>query len=212
MKSAVGVQHPGKIVLEDPHPKKSALERHRGWINLAMWSFIFATVIFNGFSREKPLIYGLEEITGFILIAVATMGTLWCGSYLFGRKSKQLCQDGPYSVCRNPLYLFSGLGGLGVVIITNRLILVIVYLVVFCVNYFLVVRFEEKRLLFLFGTEYESYTARVPRLIPRFRNYQTSDKLQVDPRRQLLGIVKSMRFFGMAFAINLIEVLKEFYL
>lgn len=200
-----------KSALETPHLKKSPLERHRSWINLAMWSFIFATVIFNGFSGEKRLIYGLEEIAGFILIAVATMGTLWCGSYLFGRKSKQLCQDGPYSVCRNPLYLFSGLGGLGVVIMTNRLILVIVYLVVFCVNYFLVVRFEEKRLLFLFGSEYENYTARVPRLIPRFRNYRTSDRLEVDPRRQLLGIVKSMRFFGMAFALNLIEVLKEFY-
>jgi protein-S-isoprenylcysteine O-methyltransferase Ste14 len=210
MKSALEGQPSMKSALETQHPEKNPLERHRGWVNLALWSFIFATVIFNGFSGEKRPIYGLGEIAGYILIAVATIGTLWCGSYLFGRKSKQLCQDGPYSVCRNPLYLFAGLGGLGVVIITNRLILVIVFLVVYCVNYFLVVRSEEKRLLVLFGTEYESYTARVPRLIPRFRNYRTSDKLEVDPRRQLVGIVKSMRFFGLAFAINLIEVLKQF--
>ena len=190
---------------------KSALERHRGWVNVAMWTFIFLTVSFTGFSSEKHLIYGLGEIGGFILIAVATMGTLWCGNYVFGRKSKQLCQEGPYSVCRNPLYLFSGLGGLGVVIISERLILVIVFLLVFCTNFFLIVKFEEKRLRLLFGVEYESYSARVPRLIPRFRNYRPSGRLEVDQQRFLFGLPKSMRFFWMAFAIKLILVLKEYY-
>ena len=136
---------------------------------------------------------------------------MWCGNYVFGHKSKQLCQDGPYSVCRNPLYLFSGLGGLGVVIISNRLILVIVFILVFCVNYYMVVKFEEKRLRLLFGTEYESYSARVPRLVPRFKNYRTSGRLEVDPQRILFGIAKSMRFFWLAFAIKLILVLKEYY-
>ena len=57
---------------------KSALERHRGWVNVAMWAFIFLTVIFTKFSNEKNPLYGLEEIGGLILIAVSTMGTLWC--------------------------------------------------------------------------------------------------------------------------------------
>jgi protein-S-isoprenylcysteine O-methyltransferase Ste14 len=189
---------------------KSAVERHRGWINAAMWSFIFATVIF--IRRTQPESRGSDfwEIAGFILIVVSTMGTLWCGGYLFGRKSKQLCQDGPYSVCRNPLYLFSGLGGLGVVMVSVRLLLIVVFLLVFCVNYFLVVKFEEKRLSQLFGNEYESYTERVPRLIPRFRNYRTLEKLEVDPQRHLWGIVKSSRYLWMVVALELIESLKEF--
>ena len=190
---------------------KSALERHRGWVNVGMWAFIFLTVMFSKFSNEKHLLYGLEEIGGYILIAVSTMGALWCGNYIFGRKSKQLCQEGPYSICRNPLYLFSGLGGLGVVIISERLILVIVFLLVFCTNFFLIVKFEEKRLRLLFGAEYERYTARVPRLIPRLRNYRPSGRLEVDQQRFLFGLPKSMRFFGLAFAVKLIEVLKEFY-
>jgi protein-S-isoprenylcysteine O-methyltransferase Ste14 len=189
---------------------KSAVERHRGWVNLAMWSFIFLSVIFTRSVEQKYRTYELEKIAGLVLIAVSTTGTLWCGDYIFGRKSKQLCQDGPYSVCRNPLYLFSGLGGLGVVIISNRLILVLVFLLVFCVNYVLVVKFEEKRLLQLFGKEYESYAERVPRLIPRFKNYRTLEKIEVDAQRHLIGIVKSMRFFGMAFALQLVEVLKQF--
>jgi protein-S-isoprenylcysteine O-methyltransferase Ste14 len=189
---------------------KSAVERHRGWINVAMWSFIFVTVISTRPKEQEYRIYDFEELAGFILIAVSTMGTLWCGAHIFGRKSKQLCQDGPYSVCRNPLYLFSGLGGLGVVMVSSRLILVIVFLLVFCVNYFLVVKFEEKRLSQLFGKEYGSYTERVPRLIPRFRNYRTREKIEVDLQRHLWGIVKSTRFLWMAFALELIEVLKEF--
>ena len=187
---------------------KSAVERHRGWVNIALWSFIFATVIFTRPAALNYRVYELEKIAGFILIAVSTMGTLWCGDYLFGRKSKRLCQEGPYSVCRNPLYLFAGLGWLGVVMVSTRLILVIVFLLVFCVEYVLVVKYEEKRLLQLFGKEYETYTEQVPRLIPRFKNYRTCEKLEVDPRRHLLGIVKSMRFFWMAFALQLIEVLK----
>jgi protein-S-isoprenylcysteine O-methyltransferase Ste14 len=189
---------------------KSSVERHRGWVNLAMWSFIFVMVIFSRFTDQKYRTYELEEIAGLILIAVSTMGTLWCGDYIFGRKSKQLCQDGPYSVCRNPLYLFSGLGWLGVVMVSSRWILVIAIFLVFCVNYFLVVKFEEKRLSQLFGKEYQTYTERVPRLIPRFRNYRTREKIEVDLQRHLWGIVKSTRFLWMAFALELIEVLKEF--
>jgi len=189
---------------------KSAVERHRGWVNLALWFSIFLTVIFTRSAEQESLLYDLEEIAGFILIAVSTMGTLWCGGYTFGRKSKHICQDGPYSLCRNPLYLFSGLGGLGVVMVSTRLILVIAFLVVFCVTYAFVVKFEEKRLLNLFGEEYESYAEHVPRLIPRFKNYRTREKIEMAPHRYLLGIVKSMRFFGMAFALQLIEVLKDF--
>jgi protein-S-isoprenylcysteine O-methyltransferase Ste14 len=189
---------------------KSAVERHRGWVNLAMWSFIFVMVIFSRFAEQKYRTYELEEIAGFLLIAVSTMGTLWCCDYIFGRKSKQLCQDGPYSVCRNPLYLFSGLGWLGVAMVSTCLILIIAVLLVLWVDYSSVVKFEEKRLLQLFGKEYESYTKRVPRLIPRFKNYRAGEKLEVDPQRHLIGIVKSMRFFGMAFALQLVEVLKAF--
>ena len=189
---------------------KSAVERHRGWVNLAMWFFIFVTVIFTRSAEQGLRAHELQKTAGFILIAMSTMGTLWCGDYIFGRKSKRLCQDGPYSVCRNPLYVFSALGWLGVVMVSARLILVIAFLPVFCVDYVLVVKSEEKRLFHLFGREYETYTERVPRLVPRFKNYWTREKLEVDPRRHLLGIVKSMRFFWMAFALQLIEVVKAF--
>jgi len=89
------------------------------------------------------------------------------------------------------------------------LVLVIAFLLVFWVDYYMIIRFEEMRLLHLFGKEYERYTQQVPRLIPRFRNYRTRDRLEMDAQRNLLGIVKSMRFFGLAFALKLIEVLKE---
>jgi protein-S-isoprenylcysteine O-methyltransferase Ste14 len=52
---------------------------------------------------------------GLILVGIATVGRLWCSLYISGRKSAELVVEGPYSICRHPLYLFSLLGvtGLG---------------------------------------------------------------------------------------------------
>jgi hypothetical protein len=42
---------------------------------------------------------------------------------------------------------------------------------------------EERHLAQLFGEEYESYRARVPRFVPRLRGMQASETLVLDMRR-----------------------------
>ena len=61
--------------------------------------------------RTAP--YEALELFGVALLAVAAMGRIWCLIYIAGRKNKELCQLGPYSLCRNPLYLFSFVGVIG---------------------------------------------------------------------------------------------------
>jgi protein-S-isoprenylcysteine O-methyltransferase Ste14 len=190
---------------------KSAVERHRRWINLTLWSLIFAFIVFTRPRAESYPLYELMKLTGFVLTLAATMGTLWCGLYMFGCKSKELCRDGPYSVCRNPLYLFAFMGGLGVVLASVRPLLTVAFALIFWGHYFLIIKSEEKRLLQLFGKDYESYSKRTPRLLPRFKNYWSREKIVVNSHRQLLGIVKSMRFLGMFLALELIEVLKHIF-
>src|SRR5690606_41597756 len=47
------------------------------------------------------------EWAGLMLMALALLGRCACMLYLGGRKGADLVAEGPYSVCRNPLYVFS---------------------------------------------------------------------------------------------------------
>ncbi len=50
---------------------------------------------------------------GLILVAIGSIGRLWCMLYISGHKTKTLITTGPYSLCRNPLYCFSFIGTIG---------------------------------------------------------------------------------------------------
>ena len=189
--------------------KKSAVERYRRLVLWFLYAGIFATVILSRSPTERGHLLEYAEIVSFLLAAVATVGRLWCGIYVFGRKSKDLCQDGPYSICRNPLYIFTFLGALGVATASNRIVLIVCFASIYCFYYFLVVKFEEKRLSQLFGREYETYCARVHRFLPDFRNYRSRARIEINPQILSRAMVKGMWFFCLIFALKIIEVLKR---
>lgn len=54
----------------------------------------------------------LEQI-GMILIVLGVIGRFWATLYIGGHKNKDVITDGPYSICRHPLYLFSSIAVLG---------------------------------------------------------------------------------------------------
>src|SRR5690606_40050349 len=48
-----------------------------------------------------------------ILIVVCVIGRTWSSIYIAGHKVQTLVMDGPYSISRNPLYVFSIIGAAG---------------------------------------------------------------------------------------------------
>ena len=127
---------------------------------------------------DHALFYG-----GIILILAGLAGRAWCTMYIGGRKNSQLVQDGPYSTCRNPLYFFSFLGGLGACFVLENLPVILLYLVVFSLYYPFVIRSEEKRLEMLFGAEFSAYKERVPAFIPNPFVFRAGGKAPADARR-----------------------------
>lgn len=57
-----------------------------------------------------PYISGILFLVGCLCVGAAMAGRIWCAQYIAGYKNDVLVREGPYSVCRNPLYFFSFLG------------------------------------------------------------------------------------------------------
>jgi len=190
--------------------KKSSVERYRRLVVWILYAMVFASVLFGQPTQATDHRYEYVEILGYLLIVLATIGRAWCGLYVFGRKSKELCQDGPYSICRNPLYLFTFMGAMGVAVGSERILVVIVFALIYCSYYLLVIKFEERRLGKLFGKEYEQYCSKVRRFMPGFRDYRSRKRIEINPHHVFKRIAKGMWFFWLFTALEIIKALKGY--
>ena len=121
-------------------------------------------------------------LCGYSLLIAAALGRVWCAIYISGRKDRELCQEGPYSLSRNPLYFFSLLGAVGFFAALANLAFAVAAAVVYLGYYRYVIRSEEQRLAQLFGTAYETYSQRTPRFFPAWRAPQGIDSYTIRPK------------------------------
>ncbi|HWR34262.1 MAG TPA: isoprenylcysteine carboxylmethyltransferase family protein [Clostridia bacterium] len=100
--------------------------------------------------------------------AVAALG-VWVRAVASGhvKKNEELTTTGPYAYCRNPLYLGSIIIAAGFAIASLSIWVAVAIVVLFVAIYLPVIRSEEGFLRSRFGN-YDSYAARVPRLLPTF--------------------------------------------
>jgi len=84
-----------------------------------------------------------------------------------------LVTAGPFARVRNPLYVGNFFISLGACVGLNALMpwSVLVYIVLYAIQYHFIVTLEEETLLGKFGEEYARYKSQVPRFIPSFRPY-----------------------------------------
>lgn len=122
----------------------------------------------------------LIESVGLALIVVAVVGRAWCSLYIGGRKAAELVTAGPYSVSRNPLYLFSFIGAFGVGAQSGSLTLGLLFLLGAMAIFLPLIRREEA---FLRDTmpEFTAYRRRTPRLMPRFDLWKSPEEIAVRP-------------------------------
>lgn len=176
---------------------------------LALLLLVVAAASKSVWEERDPLVCTLLFLAGCTLVGAASIGRLWCSVYIGGRKSKQLVAQGPYSLCRNPLYFFSLLGALGVGLATETLSVPAVVLLAFAVSYPAVIRREERKLEGLHGAAFAAYCARTPRFLPRPSLLAEPAACELDPRRLRRDLFGCLWFVWLVGMLELFEGLHD---
>jgi protein-S-isoprenylcysteine O-methyltransferase Ste14 len=159
---------------------------------LALAVLAALVVCVEGWRVAAPIVEDLLSLAGWVFLGIGMSGRIWSSSYISGRKKTELVVEGPYSICRHPLYFFSFVAGLGVMLVTETLLLPLLFSIVFWVYYPHVMRREEEVLLRLHHAVFEAYCSRVPRFWPKFSLYVEPPNYTVSAakfRRNLSDVV-----------------------
>ncbi len=121
-------------------------------------------------SRPRITINGTLEqfidIAGYLLIVSGIGIRLWSISTIASRKSVQLVTNGPYSLCRNPLYIGTLLISFGFLCLVQNLTMATLTLPIILLYIFGVVPAEEKVLRSIHGHAFDSYCKSTSRWFP----------------------------------------------
>jgi|LNFM01.1.fsa_nt_gb protein-S-isoprenylcysteine O-methyltransferase Ste14 len=189
---------------------KSPFERWRtrltALVFFPLWAAILLATRAEGFETKA---YKVLEYFGFFLICIAVMGRLWCSLYISGRKDRQLCVLGPYSISRNPLYFFSFVGVVGICAAAQNITLAVFTGSLFLIYYHFIIGKEEARLREMFGIDFERYVSSVPRFLPRLDFPTTEDTISLSVKPFIRSLTEVIWFLIAVVAIEIIEDLRR---
>lgn len=134
---------------------RAFLVRRRTFLGLVV-AFILVLV-----ADPTPLLL----YTGAGIMAAAHVLRLVCSGYL--EKDARLITAGPFSYCRNPLYIGNAMVVIAFALMSGQLVALPVMLVLWLATHAPTVACEEDLLRDKFGEKFDEYTRSVPRWLPR---------------------------------------------
>lgn len=161
----------------------------------------------------QPLLVGraheFVEMAGLALVLICIAGRMWSTLYIGARKNRELVTTGPYSITRNPLYLFSTIGAVGVGLMFGSVAAAIGLGVI---AYFILIATagkEAEHLGALFGARYENYARATPLFWPKLSLYCDAEAVAFDPRALRRTFTDGLLFLAAFPVIEAVEHLQE---
>lgn len=161
-------------------------------------------------SWQSDALIGLVlDSLGFVLVVIAAFGRIWSSLYISGYKEDRVVTEGPYAIVRNPLYVFSFLGALGLGLATKHVAVLAVITGAFILYYPLVVLTEECNLQRKFGKDYWDYASRTPRFFPFRFQLVEPDTYPVRPGHVRRSLQQIILFFWFFLILHLVAALQQ---
>ncbi len=174
-------------------------------------------ILFHGTSwNDGSVVPEAMVWAGAVLIALAIGGRMWTRIFLGHRKAWQVVSDGPYSIVRHPLYMFSIIGTVGIGAQSESLVMMLAIVLPVSLTLYWMTGIEEADLTLRFGEAYRAYQARTPRFWPKPSLWTPSQVTSIDYKMVARTLCESSLmalaipiFIGLrsAHAAHLIEVL-----
>jgi protein-S-isoprenylcysteine O-methyltransferase Ste14 len=113
--------------------------------------------------REIPLSWHYATgAVGFLCVALACLGRVWCSLFIAGHKDEVLVRSGPYARCRHPLYSLSILGALGLGLTSRSVLLCIAVVSLITALVVYAASCEEQFLADTYTEEFKAYLSATP--------------------------------------------------
>ncbi|MEO8062969.1 MAG: methyltransferase [Pseudomonadota bacterium] len=146
----------------------------------------------------------LAGAAGFVCVALACLGRIWCSVFIAGHKDEKLITAGPYALCRHPLYALSILGAFGLGLTSRSVLLCAAVVVLVSALVVYAASCEEQFLADSFPEEFKAYVGAVPnKWWPRFATRSTPDHLDVKPAIFWKALVDAGSFFLLYLLVTL---------
>lgn len=185
-------------------------QRARRLVLAALLAFVFVVLLFgqSSFPPETTVHEGIEMV-GIVLIVIGIAGRLWSTLYIGGRKSALVVSDGPYSITRNPLYVFSSIAAIGVGAQMGSFTAAIGFGAACALAFHVVILREEKFLSATLGADYKAYLAKVPRFFPNLSLYDEGEPIGFKPSFLLVTLLDGLVFLVAMPVFELIDAAQE---
>lgn len=188
------------------HPLLKARRRHTIWAII----FLIPLVVFSGqWLEDGGIAHALQDWVGYALVIVCVLGRTYSSLFVGGKKNDVLVQEGMFSVVRNPLYLFSLIGVVGIGLQSGKFTLLALFMVAFLMYYKRVIDKEEAFLRQKFGVAYDVYYQSTPRWLPRWSQWHAPQHVDANPDRVLKTMLDALMFFVPLPLFELLEMLHD---
>lgn len=149
-------------------------------------------------------VYYAANVLGFMLVALACLGRIWCSVFIAGHKDETLVTSGPYAACRHPLYAFSIVGALGLGLTSKSPLLALLVLTLITALVVYAASCEEQFLADAFPEDFKAYLASTPNMWwPRRRPATTPKHLDVIPEVYWKAFLDAGSFFALYLMVAL---------
>jgi protein-S-isoprenylcysteine O-methyltransferase Ste14 len=180
--------------------------RHTRWLVLG---FVPLIAVMDHEASRPELVHAVLKTLGITALVACFVGRFWCALYIGGRKNQELVTAGPYSLVRNPLYLSSFVGLIGVGLISEMMSFLAVSALCFAIYYRKVVGREEAHLIEIHGAAFQDYCRQVRRWIPKPSAWREAERLEIRPRVIFAHLRDTSAFFSAFLFFELTDVLHD---